>query len=71
MSAAADDHACDLCGLDVGNKPFYLKASGRTLKFCCDGCLGIYKMLHEGELDTDSSSPPGAPINDKKPARTG
>jgi len=41
------DRACDLCGLDVGIKPFYLEIAGKRLRFCCDGCLGIYQMLHE------------------------
>ena len=43
------DRACDLCGLDVGIKPFYLDSAGKRLQFCCDGCLGIYQMLHETE----------------------
>ncbi|MDP2793969.1 MAG: heavy metal translocating P-type ATPase metal-binding domain-containing protein [Sulfurisoma sp.] len=38
---------CDLCSLPVGVKPFTLAASGNTLEFCCEGCLGIYQMLHE------------------------
>ncbi|TCJ11628.1 metal-binding protein [Parasulfuritortus cantonensis] len=46
----SDERACDLCGLDVGARPFCLQAGGKTLKFCCDGCLGIYRMLHESEL---------------------
>ena len=39
--------ACDLCGLDVGVKPFLLRTPERTLQFCCEGCKGIYEMLHE------------------------
>jgi hypothetical protein len=38
---------CDLCGLDVGIKPFTLRIPERTLEFCCEGCLGIYQMLHD------------------------
>ncbi len=38
---------CDLCGLDVGTKPFTLQTAERTLEFCCEGCRGIYQMLHE------------------------
>lgn len=41
--------SCDLCGLDVGSKPFLLEAAGKTLEFCCEGCLGIYQMLHDGD----------------------
>lgn len=39
--------ACDLCALDCGNKPFDLATPERTLHFCCEGCRGIYQMLHE------------------------
>ncbi len=44
-----ENHGCDLCGLDVGIKPFYLESAGKRLQFCCDGCLGIYRMLHDDE----------------------
>ncbi len=45
----SDDQACDLCGLEIGPKPFLLESGGKSLRFCCDGCLGIYQMLHESE----------------------
>jgi hypothetical protein len=38
---------CDLCALDCGNKPFELATPERTLHFCCEGCRGIYQMLHD------------------------
>lgn len=38
---------CDLCSLPVGLKPFSLAAPERTLVFCCEGCKGIYQMLHQ------------------------
>jgi hypothetical protein len=38
---------CDLCALPVGVRPFRLALPDRTLEFCCDGCLGIYQMLHD------------------------
>lgn len=37
---------CDLCALDCGSRPFELVTAGRTLQFCCEGCRGIYEMLH-------------------------
>jgi hypothetical protein len=43
----AADTPCDLCSLPVGLKPFVLVFEGRSLKFCCEGCLGIYQMLHD------------------------
>ena len=39
--------ACDLCGLDVGVKPFVLNAAEKQYQFCCEGCRGIYEMLHD------------------------
>ena len=41
------DKPCDLCSLPVGVKPFTLAVPGRMLEFCCEGCRGIYEMLHE------------------------
>ena len=41
------DTPCDLCGLPVGVRPFVLEHDGKPLKFCCEGCLGIYQMLHD------------------------
>lgn len=38
---------CDLCALPVGVKPFTLRSPAQTLEFCCEGCLGIYQMLHD------------------------
>ncbi|MDD2744216.1 MAG: TRASH domain-containing protein [Rhodocyclaceae bacterium] len=38
---------CDLCGLDVGIKPFVLNAPDKQYLFCCEGCRGIYEMLHD------------------------
>lgn len=38
---------CDLCALDCGNHPFELVTAEKTLKFCCEGCRGIYQMLHD------------------------
>jgi hypothetical protein len=43
----SDHGACDLCGLDVGVKPFTLNAVEKQYRFCCEGCRGIYEMLHD------------------------
>ena len=42
----SDKRGCDLCGLDVGKKPFFLHTAEKTLQFCCEGCVGIYRMLN-------------------------
>jgi hypothetical protein len=38
---------CDLCSLPVGVRPFALATPERRLEFCCEGCLGIYQLLHD------------------------
>ncbi len=48
MSGTPDPTApCDLCSLPVGIKPFTLATPEKTLAFCCEGCKGIYQMLHQ------------------------
>lgn len=54
MSEPWDARApCDLCSLPVGVKPFTLVTPERTLVFCCEGCKGIYQMLHQIKESTD------------------
>lgn len=55
-----ENRGCDLCGLDIGANPFYLESGGKRLQFCCDGCLGIYQMLHE---DEQPATPDDTPIS--------
>ena len=50
---AANDERCVLCGLDVGNRPCLLQTTDGCLKFCCDGCLGIYRLLNDCDEDAD------------------
>ncbi|MDK9715439.1 MAG: hypothetical protein OEL86_15270 [Sulfuritalea sp.] len=48
MSEAWDPKApCDLCSLPVGIRPFTLATPEKTFAFCCEGCKGIYEMLHQ------------------------
>ncbi|MGZ8137032.1 MAG: heavy metal translocating P-type ATPase metal-binding domain-containing protein [Methylococcaceae bacterium] len=39
--------ACDLCGLAVETDGFKLRTKEGEKEFCCEGCKGIYQMLHE------------------------
>jgi hypothetical protein len=39
--------ACDLCGLPVEIEGFLLRTKEGDKAFCCEGCKGIYQMLHE------------------------
>lgn len=56
---------CDLCSLDCGNKPFELVTPEKTLQFCCEGCRGIYQMLHEIK-DTPDQSEQNAFFNSER-----
>jgi len=38
---------CDLCGLAVEIEGFELKTLDGDKRFCCEGCKGIYQMLHK------------------------
>lgn len=44
------DKACDLCGLPVLVQGFKLRTQEGDKTFCCEGCQGIYQMLHEDEV---------------------
>lgn len=50
---------CDLCALPVGERPFVLEVAGKRLEFCCEGCRGIYQMIHD--LRDNSESLPDPP----------
>ena len=52
----SDRQACDLCGLDVGVKPFLLNGPDKQYQFCCEGCRGIYEMLHDIKETPPASS---------------
>lgn len=41
---------CDLCGLMVEVTGFDLETVEGPKAFCCEGCKGIYQMLHESEI---------------------
>ena len=58
----SDNQACDLCGLDVGVKPFYLNTPEKRYQFCCEGCRGIYEMLHDIK-DTPPEDGDNQPMN--------
>ncbi|MGR8940694.1 MAG: heavy metal translocating P-type ATPase metal-binding domain-containing protein [Gammaproteobacteria bacterium] len=47
-----NDKACDLCGLPVLTQGFKLRTKEGDKEFCCEGCQGIYQMLHEDEVLT-------------------
>lgn len=41
---------CDLCGLAVEVNGFRLKTNEGDKKFCCEGCKGIFQMLHQDKI---------------------
>ena len=46
----SDKKTCDLCDLPVEVDGFELKTKGGDKHFCCEGCKGIFLMLHEDQL---------------------
>ncbi|MCK5889782.1 MAG: heavy metal translocating P-type ATPase metal-binding domain-containing protein [Methylococcales bacterium] len=45
---------CDLCGLTVEVRGFKLKTQVGNKQFCCEGCKGIFQMLHDDQILSDS-----------------
>lgn len=45
---------CDLCGLKVDVENFKLKTKEGYKQFCCEGCKGIFQMLHEDQVLSDA-----------------
>lgn len=48
---------CDLCGLLVEISGFTLKTKEGEKKFCCEGCKGIYQLLHEDKIVSEPDKP--------------
>ena len=46
----SDKKMCDLCGLAVEVSGFELKTKEGDKNFCCEGCKGIFQMLHEDQV---------------------
>lgn len=55
QQAALEPYPCDLCGLPVEVDEFLLTTRDGPKRFCCEGCFGIYQMLHEDEIVADES----------------
>jgi len=45
---------CDLCQLPIAGDGFVLHTTLGLKRFCCEGCQGIYQMLHESEILEDA-----------------
>ena len=52
-----DKPSCDLCSLPVEIPDFQLQTKNGVKRFCCEGCLGIYRMLHEDEIIEEAQGP--------------
>jgi hypothetical protein len=46
-SGGEEPQPCDLCGLPIEQTPRVLTTPEREYAFCCEGCLGIFQMLHD------------------------
>lgn len=45
---------CDLCQLPIEVEGYELSTTAGRKRFCCEGCQGIYRMLHEDEIQADA-----------------
>lgn len=45
--------ACALCGLEIETEVALRTRDGTTVKFCCEGCLGIYRLVNDVEEAED------------------
>ena len=50
----SENKQCDLCGLDVEVDGFELKTTKGDKRFCCEGCKGIYQMLHDEQVISET-----------------
>ncbi len=58
MAMSDNKKECDLCGLAVEVEGFELKTTEGDKRFCCEGCKGIYQMLHEEQILSETSDKP-------------
>ena len=42
---------CTLCGLAVEIDGFFLTTPNSIQKFCCAGCLNIYQLLNDDNIE--------------------
>ena len=53
MSTQLSDKTCHLCGLPAGSSNIFQPVAGRTVHFCCLGCMYVFQILY--------NSPEGVP----------
>ena len=54
MAMVDNKKECDLCGLTVEISGFALKTLEGEKGFCCEGCKGIFQMLHAAQILPDA-----------------
>ncbi|MEA3277615.1 MAG: metal-binding protein [Pseudomonadota bacterium] len=47
---------CVLCSLEIEGRAYELETEEGTLRFCCDGCLGIYRLLNDLDEETEPAA---------------
>ena len=58
---------CKLCALEIGPNPHVVHTREENLVFCCDGCVGIYKMINDVE-EVEKSDQNISPSSDMRNA---
>jgi hypothetical protein len=57
-SGGGEPQPCDLCGLPIEGSPWVLETPASQYAFCCDGCLGIFQILHDIDAATNPAPSP-------------
>jgi hypothetical protein len=52
----ATPNLCDLCSSPIQVPDFHVMTRTGLKQFCCEGCEGVYRMLHEDEVVDDNPS---------------
>lgn len=56
MTARKDKEPCDLCGLDIEDDRFRLRTVQGEKKFCCEGCLGIWRLVNDDQEQAEPAA---------------
>lgn len=66
--AEDQERLCHLCGMPIEGDPVVLETAQGPLLFCCEGCRGVYQMLHEGEGHGKDQAGRGGAAEGKSPS---
>jgi Putative metal-binding domain of cation transport ATPase len=51
----SEPYPCDLCSLPVEVDRYQVATHSGLKRFCCEGCEGIFRMLHADQIPPQKS----------------